>query len=265
MILNKKHQVVLKINGGLGNQMFQYAFGSVIAKRNKTKLSLDKTFFSKEHQQNYHAIRSFDLDIFNLDYNVYEAKKLNFIANKIKVLLTKVGVVGYKKYKELSFEFFKDSLEIKKPVYICGYFQSFKYFENYENYLNKIFSFPITKLDDKNTKYLQIIKSTNSISVHIRRGDYVTNSSANVVHGLCDLDYYIVSIETILKNKTTDDLTFFFFSDEIEWVKSKFDYLGHKKMLLNAAFFYEYLINDIAYLSPTYNDRTPSKSATKSG
>ena len=125
-MLGKK--VVVYLKGGLGNQMFQYAFASVIAKKNNTILNIDKSFFNEKNQVNSHVIRFFELDIFNLKYDLYDSEKNNYFVKKLKSLLRKLKIVKDRKYKESTFEFYKDALSLKKPVYINGYFQSYKYF-----------------------------------------------------------------------------------------------------------------------------------------
>ena len=62
-----------------------------------------------------------------------------------------------------------------------------------------------------------MISQTNSVSLHIRRGDYVSNQKTNQTHGTCDLDYYQRCITEI--EKEVENPYFFVFSDEIEWVK----------------------------------------------
>ena len=146
MIKLKKNQVVLLLRGGLGNQMFQFVFASIIAKKNKTTLSIDKNYFSEENQNKSDVQRPFELDVFNVSYNLYEEKLLTYFEIKFYSFLTKLKLIKNEEYTESSFEFSKKALQIKKPVYIKGYFQSYKYFDGNEGYIRSMFTFSNNKL-----------------------------------------------------------------------------------------------------------------------
>ncbi|WP_159947791.1 alpha-1,2-fucosyltransferase [Polaribacter septentrionalilitoris] len=228
-MLGKK--VVVYLKGGLGNQMFQYAFASIIAKKNNTILNIDKSFFNEKNQVNNHVIRFFELDIFNLKYDLYDSEKNNYFVKKLKSLLRKLKIVKDRKYKESTFEFSKDALSLKKPVYINGYFQSYKYFIGYEDYIRDLFTFSFEKMGRENSMILNDIRSSNSVSIHVRRGDYIEHKSINEAHGLCSLDYYHKALNTILEKD--HKVKIFFFSDDIEWVQSSFNNLEQKKVFIN--------------------------------
>ena len=74
-----------------------------------------------------------------------------------------------------------------------------------------------SKLNGKNKELLQKIKKSNSIAIHIRRGDYVTNSIVNKVHGTCGIDYYNNAVNLMIRK--INDPVFFIFSDDIKWTK----------------------------------------------
>jgi len=99
-----------------------------------------------------------------------------------------------------------------------------------------LFSFNIDLLSDSNKKILQTIKETNSISIHVRRGDYVEDKVTNAYHGVCNLEYYLEALKQL--ERRYDNLILFFFSDDIDWVKKKFSYLEQSK------FFVENNINE---------------------
>lgn len=224
--------MVIKLIGGLGNQMFQYALAVIVAKKNNSKLLLDRTFFESTEESLGHTPRNFELDVFKSDSleasldQILAFKKLSNI-NRVKKKLK----LNYPKiYNEMSFSFNPKVLKLKAPLYLSGYFQSFKYFLGYETIIQKIFEFPLKELDDHNKEILEIIKKSNSISVHIRRGDYVTNKNTQKFHGNCSLDYYRHSIEYFSANK---DATFIFFSDDMDWVKQNFKSLSFPKIFVD--------------------------------
>ncbi|QNM86252.1 alpha-1,2-fucosyltransferase [Polaribacter pectinis] len=218
------NKVIVSINGGLGNQMFQLAFGSIIAKKNNSKLVLDKSFFNEDKKDPNCAFRSFDLDIFNIRYKELSTLKKSVISKIINKFFTKKNNT----YREPSFDFNSEALRLKSPVSIYGYFQSYKYFVGYEGFVKSIFTFPKDKIGPQNHQILNEIIANKSISIHIRRGDYVNDSKTNKTHGTCSLDYYYQAIEEITKNKT-NNYNLYFFSDDIDWVKEKFNIINISK------------------------------------
>ena len=197
--------LIVRIQGGLGNQMFQYAYAKALETNgNEVKIDVANATLSSE-LDNYNI----DLDVASFD----EIRKL-FSKNKFINFIHKVkGDV----LKEKSLSFNKNLLEAVGNKYIYGYFQSEKYFLNIKNIIVKQFT-----LKQNLSHYAQEIKNTiqntkNTCSIHIRRGDYIINKSANKIHGTCSLDYY--NNATKLIDKKINSVKYYIFSDEIEWVK----------------------------------------------
>lgn len=197
--------LIVRIQGGLGNQMFQYAYAKALETNgNEVKIDVANATLSSE-LGNYNI----DLDVASFD----EIRKL-FSKNKFINFIHKVkGDV----LKEKSLSFDKYLLEAVGNKYIYGYFQSEKYFLNIKNVIVKQFT-----LKQNLSHYAQEIKNTiqntkNTCSIHIRRGDYIVNKSANKIHGTCSLDYY--NNATKLIDKKINSVKYYIFSDEIEWVK----------------------------------------------
>ena len=113
----------------------------------------------------------------------------------------------------------------KKSLYLDGYWQTYKYFENIREILLEEFSLK-EELNLENRNILNKIKSRNSISLHIRRGDYITNSHTSNVHGACSIHYYMEAIEYI--NRRIDSPVYFIFSDDIQWVKENLEFNNEK-------------------------------------
>lgn len=225
--------IIIKLQGGLGNQMFQYAFASILAKKNKTSVLIDKNSFEITEKRYGYTPRNFELNVFKNPYTqASESELLIFnqlsIVNKCK---KKLGLHYPKRYEEISFNFQPEALSIKVPVYLIGYFQSHKYLIGFEDFIKKFFSFPVNKLDDVNKKLLSTIKSTNTISIHVRRGDYVSDTLIQQFHGNCNLEYYFEAI-SLLTSKSKD-FTLIFFSDDNEWVKEQFKDLPYSKIFVN--------------------------------
>lgn len=184
---------VIKISGGLGNQLFQYAHGRNLELLGK-KVIFDVSFFHGNKSKKDTA-RDFKLDKFNLETKILFSNK-NFrclnIFSKIK-------------------RFFGFKVE--------EYFQNEKYFFNIASIIRREFTLR-NEFSAMAKEFLNKIRISESISLHIRRGDYVSNQNANAFHGVCDLNYYRRAM-TLLKEKVSHP-KFFIFSDDIAWAKENF-------------------------------------------
>lgn len=209
--------IIVKLIGGLGNQLFQYAIAKKIAIQQNVKVILDVTPFEKyklhkyslEHFAFYKRFATTD----NLMlFNFIKAKGLKKLYYKI---LRKINLVVIIEEKQLNFDK-SIFIKAKKNTYLNGYWQSEKYFSDIRDIILKdlVISKP---LQGKNLKFANEIKSVNSISLHIRRADYVTNKETEKVHGVCDLNYYRKAIEYI-SNKIQNPVIYLF-SDDINWAK----------------------------------------------
>lgn len=210
--------IIQKITWWLWNQMFQYAYIKALSLKNNTDFKLDISEYKR-------YFRPYELEIFNIEKNyskeneipfynnLYSSNKyINFVFLKIKWFLKEINK---NHHIEKQFNFDQDFCNIQS-WYIEWYFQTEKYFENYEKEIRKNFDFIIPP-SKKNKEIIEIIKSCNSVSIHIRRWDYITNKNVNSFHGTCNLDYYKKSID-IIKSKIHNPI-FFIFSDDMSWVK----------------------------------------------
>ena len=213
--------ICIQLNGGLGNQMFQYACGRALAYKHQTELIIDST--QLEITNPGVTPRSFELDIFNIVFRKVSKKDI-FIIEKynklINCILLKIGLKNnlttiYFREKEYSYNSLIEKTE--KKCYLVGYWQSYRYFEIIDFIIRSEFDFkPIT--DQQNYKRTIKIKNTNSVSLHVRRTDFLNNKNKDK-HGTCSIDYYNKSIELIVEKFS--DPFFYIFSDDIEWVQKK--------------------------------------------
>jgi hypothetical protein len=214
--------VAVRLTGGLGNQMFQYATAYAIARELNTTLKLDTNGFSKKISDENFTQRNFELDIFNLEFD-----KVNPVIWKIYRKLSSMlcafdkFIPGFlvKVYSEKSLSFDETLFSINGNAYLCGYFQSEKYFQEYRKDLLRLFRFKFS-ITGRNREVVELIKRNISVSVHIRRGDYVSNKQINSIHGIIGLKYYLKAIDFLFEK--LNNPVFFFFSDDIEWVKENF-------------------------------------------
>lgn len=215
--------VAVELIGGLGNQMFQYATARALALSRNEKLLLDRHLFAD------YELHSYGLNHFNIDCAFLEKDKSVVeplrILEKVKAIFSQKKI--YHPYIEQDLTYDKELFEFpNKNIFLKGYFQSEKYFIKFKNQLRKDFEIK-SPLKKETIDFLKIIEAENSISLHIRRGDYVNNPAANAIHGTCDLNYYHRAIETI--KKEIENPVFFIFSDDIDWAKEnlKIDHSTH--------------------------------------
>lgn len=225
--------ILIKLQGGLGNQMFQYAFGSVIAKQNKTKLIIEDSIYNIVEKKEGYTPRNFELSIFNNEYVFAKKKDVSLFASLsfIHKIKRKLKLNYPKKFNEEEFEYSEKANSLQKPVFAIGYFQSFKYFKGFEDYIKSLFVFSEDKLSKENIDLIASFKKKNTIAVHIRRGDYISDIVANQFHGSCSFEYYMQAI-SVLSVKVLSP-TFVFFSDDSEWVKENFETLPFDKIFID--------------------------------
>ena len=201
--------VVTKLIGGLGNQMFQYAAGRSLALRQNSDFFIDRKSFDS------YKLHEYGLHNFDLVANDYKSKYFNLISKR-----------NLEAYVEKTFTFDRGVLELKDPVFLDGYWQSEKYFNDYSVQIRNDFIIK-TKPNSYNQAIAENVKKSTSVSIHVRRGDYVSNPDANRFHGTCSLDYYKKSIEYIC-DVVKKPVEFFIFSDDTEWAKENLNIQGLK-------------------------------------
>lgn len=211
----------MKLQGGLGNQMFQYAIARAFAKENE-KIVLDLNFLKTYNvsSQTFTA-RNYELNVFpnlNVKTNSY-IPNLFYGKNIFKSLC--IRMLQIQTIKQFENELVEIPLKYKS-VYLDGYFQSEYYFKSIRNSLLNDFRFP--ELDMQNlTIQREILSNNHSVSLHIRRGDYAQLANVGGYHGILPLIYYTLAIDS-LQSKIGSDIKVFVFTDDIEWVKNNFKY-----------------------------------------
>lgn len=190
--------------------MFQYAIGKHLAIKNNTKLKFDV----RELEQD--KLRNYELDIFNISGSMASRFTMIFIHIFNNRIISKVLGQYYLYIKQQDL-YFNEKILIKKGnIYLDGYWQSENYFREIRNIIIKDFLIK-TKPDKRNKLMLEKIENSNSVCIHIRRGDYISNEKTSEVHGTCSLKYYYNAVKIILKK--VKNPTFFIFSDDSQWTK----------------------------------------------
>ena len=206
--------VVTKLIGGLGNQMFQYAAGRRLAHVLGVELKLDITGF--EH----YPPRKYYLENFNIKENFASLKEIRALTKRpiVERVLSRTlrrppRTASTYIREKLSFHFDPDILSLPNGVYLDGYWQSEKYFADIAGIIRREFTVK-TPQKERDKELAELTASCDSVSLHIRRGDYVSNARTNQILGTCDRDYYFRCVEYLAQPVKNPHL--FVFSDDSE-------------------------------------------------
>jgi hypothetical protein len=211
--------VVCKLKGGLGNQLFQFAYGYARALELAAELELDVSYFDSDARHGGYA-----LDSFKLNQTVALIKN-GFLLNALFRL--DEGIIG-KFHSRVGH--FEDGLgaddrvfKLGNTLYLNGFWQNPALFLDYTEQIKKA----LTLNEIENSyEYLQIkdqIINGASVAVHFRRGDYVSDKGAASVHGVLQKSYYEKAVRKI--EEAVDKPTFFIFSDDIDAAKRELDFI----------------------------------------
>lgn len=213
--------IIVYLAGGLGNQMFQYAFGRSLANRLGVELALDLS------DSTLQIHNGFELDsVFNIQAKIATSSDLHYIlgwqrfktVRKLLKNLENFVDIRERYILEPHFHFSPKMLELRDNICLNGYWQSEKYFLNSVEDIRNDFVFHNSPSKLNESLITNILGSDyTAVSLHIRRGDFANNTNTNQVHGVCSLNYYTQAINYIADRIKKP--YFHVFSDDIEWVK----------------------------------------------
>lgn len=229
--------IIVKLAGGLGNQMFQYACGRALAAKYAAPLALDHSFLEQTPLPGV-TPRSYELYAFGIDSRLQpedmpplrpssensEARASGGLKKLFRAIRGKNGETPYNHFVEdvarLDCSFFENG----DRQYLSGYFQNECYFASAGEELRKVFTFvPIRS--ETNAGLARVIRAAeNPVSVHVRRGDYLTIAGGGF-HGLCSLDYYAKAID-VIRSRVINPTFFVFSADDPQWAREAFAPFG---------------------------------------
>ena len=200
--------IIAAINGGLGNQIFQYAAAYTLAKKKNCKLLLDVSAYQRnkwEHEMRLSQIIEMDEILIK---NIWLSRLIRFIFRILDTIT--LGKIKYSKLGENSvFEY--SEIPNSSNYFMNGYFQNVKYFEEqFEKFLNK-FKLDLKKQNKKKTK----------IAIHPRKADL-----SDTEIDICKKDYYKRALEELIKIESLnlDDIELFIFCEELDWPKKNLNF-----------------------------------------
>lgn len=197
--------IVIRIKGGLGNQMFQYAIAKAFSLETKRPFQLDISIFE------WYKLHNYGLHHFKLQPQFYKPESK--WKRKLKKIFYKVV---YYNEDHHAFNFNPNLIHTQSDfLFLEGYYQSQKYFLKYENEIRADFEI-VSPLKPQTIDTVAYMKSVNAVSIHFRRGDYIDNA----IHETDKTAYYKEAMKHIEIN--VENPVYFLFSDDIPWVKENF-------------------------------------------
>lgn len=208
--------IVVRLCGGLGNQLFQYAAGRSLAHARNTDLVLDLAWFrnpppsvtSRIYELEQYGIRARPADTLEacccrLHHGRF-LRRIPFLPRR------------WRHFRESGFAYDPAMLTLPDNIYLEGYWQSHHYFDGIAGLIRQELV-PRVPLGARDQEIAKAISQGESVSIHVRRGDYVSHKGAASTHGLCSLEYYRMAIDCVLSRVRSPD--FFVFSDDPVWAR----------------------------------------------
>ena len=219
--------ITIRIKGGLGNQLFQYAAAYALSKRLNTNLTMDISFFPRQSLREFKlhyldiAAKEVDQTVLPVTIELYKSKYINKFLRMIDVRKLRCGrdwTYMLETIPDLVPEFFTVD---RGNIYIDGYYQSEKYFADYRgDLLNQFQTLYETPDSVKELESELDVVNYKSVAVHVRRGDFLKAQHHNPSHYLLDTVYYHRALHYMEEMVAGPE--FYWFSDDIEWVKQQF-------------------------------------------
>lgn len=213
--------VITNVIGGIGNQMFQYAAGRSLSLSTGQQYLLDLSGFSKYRLHNgFELGRVFNMvpekaDVHNLH------RLLRWRAHPLAQKVLRRAQFGWLRGRifvaEPHFNYWSGFSNLTGNCYLYGYWQSEQYFKSVESVIRRDFYFR-EPLDEVNADLASKIQRGQAISLHIRRGDYVSDAKTRKIMDICSLDYYLEAIKYIVDH--VENPIFYIFSDDMAWVRT---------------------------------------------
>ncbi len=207
--------IIVRIRGGLGNQLFQYAAGKRLSMDRDVPLKLDVTGYG--NQPGAETARKFGLENFNITSEIATADEVLKMKYPFGIFSKGWRFIKQKIFKQFNIGFNPKILKAPNDYFLDGYFKNEEYFKSIESTIRKEFSLAKPLEQKGQNASANITTSPLPVSLHIRRGDYAKDPSTAAYHGVLPLEYYQQAISLLTEKIGTYQL--FIFSDDIDWAK----------------------------------------------
>jgi hypothetical protein len=207
--------IILNLKGGVGNQMFQYAFGRKLSQKNDDVMKLEVDGLARANAVG-DIYRDFALDAFAIDNTIATADEVRKLKYPYGVLSKGLRWFKAKILKQTNNGYMPQALNQTGDLFLDGYWQSPLYFADIRDTL--LTEFQLSKpLSPAVSSYQAQMAGCASASIHVRRGDYAKNPQVLKEFGVCEASYYQLAVEQ-MESQVLNPV-FFVFSDDIAWVK----------------------------------------------
>jgi hypothetical protein len=208
--------VILRLHGGLGNQMFQYAMARTVALRRGTSVKIDLRALEADRKRCY-SLGSWNVNA-TLASNI-DVLRIRVAWKLYRVLKRSGPYYARPLVREQYHHYDPNALDAPRSCLLMGYWESERYFKEIEPVIRREFTLR-TEPSSATQEIGRAIQSSNSVFVHIRRGDRVADHEPNETYGVCSMQYYERAAAHIAR--AVDSPHFFVFSDEPQWARENF-------------------------------------------
>lgn len=215
----------LILRGGLGNQMFLYAYARLIQYHTKDTIKINLYELKKDTDGRSYALENLVLtdNLVVSDSSLRDTIDKNIY--RIKTMLYRNSPEQHGIYRNNEDENHKPHIAEKcRNKYISGNFQGWRYFSEIDDIVKKELKVK-TAPSEANRKMIEEISSCNSVCLHIRRGDYINNPKWSKELNICGEEYYKKAVELI--KKKTENPVFFVFSnssEDLKWIEENYNF-----------------------------------------
>lgn len=221
--------IIVKLIGGLGNQIFQYAFGQALAMHTGRIVKYDTRELLDHSTDLGYTVRDYELDVFVNKASIATPSELWLFGPAPVKPLVAIPFKVYRRFRrvkrfseKLSFGYDPTVFTCGPNTYFEGYWQNERYFKPYETHIRQALTLKRPLVDENLAMAQCINKTPNAVALHVRRGDYVSNAQANAVHGVCSPRYYAEAIQAV--QARVGNIHLFVFSDEPIWVQTNMQF-----------------------------------------
>lgn len=219
----EKKMIVIKVMGGLGNQLFQLAFGMSIAKKYNYKVKYDITYYDNipENDTKRELCIKKYLNWGNIatkeeieSYQFYHENKIYRVLRKLHIKREKV------QYERLE-NGISDLSQVSDDRYLIGFWQSERYISTVRDEIVEMLQNVPATLDNQVKEIIHKVQTCESVSIHVRAGDYLAQENEKVFGGICTSEYYKRCYA--LAKQAKPQAKFYLFTNDVEWTKEHID------------------------------------------
>lgn len=221
---------VVVISNGLGNQMSQFAFylqkrafdENVIWIVDKNS-AFDHNGFELDKVFGINYQNTFRKEAIHLLYRICGIKKYKFLSKPLLMFLEFCGITIFEEDYHYNFNHQILNSSGGTLTFYKGGWHSPHYFKAVASEVRRLFKFNHALLDSVNLTYAKRILDSSSVSIHVRRGDYINSTNYQTFGKVCTIEYYAKAIKEL--EKSNENLKYFIFTNDSEWVIKNFDFI----------------------------------------